>query len=1001
MFSFCRVVVLISTVAFPVFATAAEGEILFSRDVRPILSDKCFACHGPDAETVEGDLRLDQRETAVNSEGGAIVPGDVDASELVRRIFSEDADEVMPPQAAHKPLTPAERETLRRWVAEGAEYETHWAYTDLHRPVVPGTTETAGSGAVDALIDARLREEGAEPTPEADRITLIRRLSFDLTGLPPTSAEVDAFVNDTSSDAYDRLLDRLFNSKHFGERMAIYWLDLVRYADTVGYHGDQEISQSPYRDYVINAFNANMPYDQFVREQLAGDLLPEATIDQLVASGYNRLNQTTEEGGSQAKEYLAIYFADRVRNVSQVFMGATLGCAQCHDHKYDPYTSRDFYSFGAFFADIEERGVYGGGGRREPDIRVPGSNLLKQLGEIDQQIELLQAKVVPLTESLLQDQEAWEAQVRSRIAETQDIETVWIDDAQDTGGTNEGDWKFVSAPNPIYSGTKSREQSGEGRVQHFFSGAKEGIQVVEDMRFYVWVHLDPQNPPTALMLQLNSGVWDHRGVWGTDEISFGRRDESWDGYRRQGELPETGKWRRLEIAAKDVGLKVGETVSGMAFGQFGGHVFWDAAGWIIPNGLPVAVAEGLVIAPDRRTEDQAATVREHYVATAEQMVELKRRIAETRKQRRDLEATAPLTVVSRSVKPRTIRILPRGNWMDDSGEVVDPAIPAFLGSLDTGNRRATRLDLANWLCEPDNVLTSRTMVNRLWFLLFGRGICTSVDDFGGQGTYPSHPRLLNWLAVEFVESGWDIKHIMRTIVKSATYRRSSKPSVQLRNADPYNDLFARQGRFRLDAEIVRDAVLSVSGLLVDELGGRSARPYQPGGYYAQLNFPRRTYKADTGDNQYRRGVYTHWQRTFLHPMLKAFDAPSREECTAARSRSNTPLQALTLLNDPTFVEAARVFAERIMREAGSSIEERIQWTCREAISRPPEAAVAVELSRIYEQHLTHYQGDQEAAREVIAAGNAPVADDLDAAELAAWTSVARVILNLHETIMRY
>jgi len=1001
MLSYCRVVFLFSTIAFPVLATAAEPSVLFSRDVRPILTDKCFACHGPDAKTVEGDLRLDQRESATNSDGGAIVPGDADASELVRRIFSHEADEVMPPRAAHKPLTPAERETLRRWVAEGAEYEPHWAYTALRRPDFSGGSEATGSAAIDAYVDARLNEEGVEPAPEADRITLIRRLSFDLIGLPPTSEEVDAFVNDTSDDAYEKVVNRLLDSKHFGERMAIYWLDLVRYADTVGYHGDQEISQSPFRDYVINAFNANMPYDQFVREQLAGDLLPDATIDQLVASGYNRLNQTTEEGGSQAKEYLAIYFADRVRNVSQVFMGATMGCAQCHDHKYDPYTTRDFYSFGAFFADLEERGVYGGRGRREPDIRVPGAELQKQLAEVDHQIAELQAKVAPLTEILLKGQESWEAEARSRIADKQDIETVWIDDVQDTGGSNSGDWKFVSAPNPVHSGTKSRQQSGNGLVQHFFSAAKNGVKVVESTRFYVWVYIDSQNPPTSLMVQLNSDSWDHRAVWGKDDISFGRQETNWEGYRRQGELPASGQWKRLEVDANELGLKVGDTVAGMAFTQFGGQVYWDAAGWIVAEGIPPAIAEALVIAPAERTEPQSSAVREHYLSTAKPLIELNQQIDETRKQRKELEETAPLTVVSRAVKPRTIRILPRGDWMDDSGDVVEPAIPAFLGSLNTDGRRATRLDLANWLCEPDNVLTSRTMVNRLWFLMFGRGVCTSVDDFGGQGTFPSHPDLLNWLSVEFVESGWDVKHILRTIVNSDTYRRSSKPSSELRSTDPYNDLFARQGRFRLDAEIVRDSALAVSGLLIDELGGRSVRPYQPGGYYAQLNFPRRKYVADMGANQYRRGVYTHWQRTFLHPMLKAFDAPSREECTAARSRSNTPLQALALLNDPTFVEAARVFAQRIMEDGGGSVDECIQWAYREAVSRPPDPDVAVELNRIHKDHLTHYRQHTEAASELIAEGNAPVADDLDPAVLAAWTSVARVILNLHETIMRY
>jgi Protein of unknown function (DUF1553)/Protein of unknown function (DUF1549)/Planctomycete cytochrome C len=983
------------------FGFAAERPVQFNRDVRPILSDKCFACHGPDAETVEGDLRLDLREVATKSDGGAIVPGKPDASELVRRIFSADEDQLMPPSAAHKPLKPVEREMLRRWIAEGAEYQTHWAYTPLQRPTVPTVVDLKGANAIDSFVGSRLLEENIEPAPEADRVTLIRRLSFDLIGLPPTPDEVDAFVNDTTDDAYEKLVDRLLDSQHYGERMAIYWLDLVRYADTVGYHGDQDVSQSPYRDYIINAFNANMPFDQFVREQLAGDLLPDATIDQQVASGYNRLNQTTEEGGSQNKEYLAIYFADRVRNVSQVFMGATLGCAQCHDHKYDPYTSRDFYSFGAIFADIEERGVYGGRGSRPPEIRVPSAKLQQQLVTLDHEIAAQKAKLAPLRESLLTSQAEWELKTRKHIDESRSVATVWIDDAQDTGGTSSGEWNFVSNQSPVHSGSKSRRQNGTDLVQHFFIDAVKNVKVVEDTQFYVWVYLDPKNPPSAIMLQLNDGSWEHRGVWGSDDISFGRKDESWAGYRRLGDRPALGEWTRLEVNAKEVGLNVGDTVGGMAFTQFGGQVFWDDAGWITSQGLPAAVAKALVIALDDRTNEQNKMIRDHYLSTAEPLVTLNRQIEESETKRKQLAETAPLTVVSKSVTPRTIRILSRGNWMDDSGEIVKPAIPVFLGKLDTGDRRATRLDLANWLCESDNVLTSRTMANRLWFLMFGRGICTSVDDFGGQGTFPSHPDLLNWLSVELVDSGWDIKHLLRTIVTSSTYRRSSKPTPQLRSSDPYNDLFARQGRFRIAAEMVRDGALSISGLLVDELGGPSVKPYQPSGYYAQLNFPRRTYVADKGEQQYRRGVYTHWQRMFLHPMLKAFDAPSREECTSSRSRSNTPLQALTLLNDPTFVEAARAFAERIEREGGETPNERIAWAYRAAVSRDPEQEIAVELRRIYDQHLAHYGTHEDEAKQLIATGNAPIAETLKPDELAAWTSVARVILNLHETITRY
>ncbi len=854
-----------------VMDAVASEPLRFNRDIRSILADKCFACHGPDAKTVEGDLRLDLRENAIES--AAIVPGNPDESKLVQRVFSTDADELMPPTKAHKPLTDRERQRLREWIDEGAEYEAHWAYT----PVLGNeTNDPTKSTAIDRFISRRLVAAGVEPTPPADKVTLIRRLCLDLTGLTPTLAEVDAFVNDNSADSYEKLVDRLLDSSRYGERMAIYWLDLVRYADTVGYHGDQNVSQSPFRDYVIDAFNSNMPYDRFVREQLAGDLLPDATLMQRVASGYNRLNQTTEEGGSQAKEYLAIYFADRVRNVSQVFMGATLGCAQCHDHKYDPYTTRDFYSLGAFFADLEELGVYSGR-NREPMIRVPSEQQQLQLDAAEQSHAELNCKYLSLREKLLAAQAGWEAAMIARMAEVRETESEWVD---------------------------------------------------------------------------------------------------------------------------DVGLAEGSEVNGMALTQFGGLAYWDKADWTTSE-IQQEVADALLIDPAQRNETQSEAVQDYFLANAVALEELKQQLADSDLERKRIEESAPLTVVSKSVPPREIRVLPRGDWMNDSGEIVGPAIPAFLGKLETEGRRPTRLDLANWLCTPDNPLTSRTLVNRLWSLLFGRGICSSVDDLGGQGSFPSYPDLLDWLAADFVESGWDIKHMLRTIVNSDAYKRSSKPTPTLRSNDPYNDLFARQGRFRIDAEMVRDAALLVSGLLAEKVGGPSVHPYQPVDYYAQLNFPKRTYVADTGFNQYRRGVYTHWQRTFLHPMLKAFDAPSREECTASRSRSNTPLQALALLNDPTFVEAARVFAARIMTEGGSGTQQRIEWAYRSVVSRNPEAAIAGELEQLFNQHRAHYREHVQESQKLIREGTAPVNESLDAAELAAWTSVARVILNLHESIMRY
>ncbi|GAB5404893.1 MAG: PSD1 and planctomycete cytochrome C domain-containing protein [Aureliella sp.] len=980
-----------------------ERTIGFNRDIRPILSDKCFACHGPDAKTVEGDLRLDLREQAVG-DSGAIVAGEPEASELVRRILSDDPDEVMPPPSLHKPLEASEIKMLRRWISQGAEYEAHWAYTIPERSAI---AQKHPIDFIDRHIDMRLESEGVSAAEQADPVTLIRRLSLDLNGLPPTPEEVDAFLQDQSATSFDAVVDRLLQSPRYGERMAMYWLDLVRYADTVGYHGDQNVMQYPYRDYVIAAFNDNKPYDQFIKEQLAGDLLPDPSIDQLIASGYNRLNQTTEEGGSQAKEYLAIYFADRVRNASQVFMGATLGCAQCHDHKYDPFTAKDFYSFGAFFADLEERGVYSARSR-PPTLKVYSEQLRQQIDALTAQLAGLQEQHDAATGSLLEQQADWEAEQLSLVDEVDQTRAVhsWIDDAADAKKLGAKGWDFVGkdivAP---HSGTQARRQTGDGIQQHTWINKKESLTVDLSTRISTWVYLDPENPPTAIMVQVNDGQWDHRIVFGSDEISYGRRDEDWDGYRRKGDLPATGQWHKIEIAPREVGLLPGDKIDGLAFTQYGGTAYWDTTQWSNDLGVSQELLDLLSTPAAQRTEEDEKAIEQCYLAGAPSLSKLDSQIDAINKQIEQLESQVPTTVVSRSVQPRTIRILPRGNWMDDSGEIVQPAFPEFLSESTGESQRLTRLDLANWLTERDNPLPARTMVNRIWALLFGRGICSSVDDFGGQGTYPSYPALLDDLAFEFVESGWDIKHIIKLIVSSEAYKRSSRVSEELQQLDPYNDLFARQGRYRVPAEVVRDTALFASGLLVEKIGGPSVRPYQPPGYYAQLNFPRREYKPDEGDQQFRRGLYTHWQRTFLHPMLKAFDAPSREECTAARARSSTPIQSLVLLNDPSFVEAARGLAIRVAESR--ELETQLAELYRLAVSRAPSERALAILTKVYESNLEQFETSAQAASDLLSVGISPLpdewseADSHSLAKLAALTMASRTVLNLHETIMRY
>jgi hypothetical protein len=682
----------------------------------------------------------------------------------------------MPPAESNKRLTDRQKEVLQKWIAQGAEYQRHWAYEPPVKPMVP-----EGENGVDVLVRKRLAEIRLTPSPEADRRNLIRRLSSDLLGLPPSPEEVAAFVADDQPGAYERLVDRLLENPHFGERLALGWLDVVRFADTIGYHSDNPRNVWPYRDWVIASFNDNKPFDHFTIEQVAGDLLPDATVQTRVGSAFNRLLLSTEEGGAQPRDYEARMLTDRVRAIGAAWLGQTTGCAQCHDHKFDPFTTRDFYSLGAFFADIKE---------------------------------------------------------------------------------------------PIVG------------------------------------HLEDGMPVTA--------VEDEQRLRSLDDQLAAAR-------------------QTLEAAA----------------------------------GNPEAVK----------------TAREEIVRTE--------------RERKTFLDRLPKCLVSVSLeKPRTVRILPRGNWMDETGEIVQPAVPQYLPQPAQTEKPLTRLDLARWLVSRDNPLTARTVMNRLWKQFFGQGLSRVLDDLGTQGEPPRNPALLDWLACEFMDSGWDVKHMVRLIVTSRTYRQVSRISSELRSADPENREFARQNSYRLDAELVRDNAMAVAGLLSPQIGGPSVKPYQPDAYWENLNFPTRQYAADRGTAQYRRGMYTWWQRTFLHPSLLAFDAPSREECCAERSRSNIPQQAMVLLNDPTYVEASRAFATRILNEGSGSTNDRIAWAWRRALQRDPRPEEAATIEKLLEKHRQVYRNHPEAAASLLNVGSSPVTEALDKTELAAWTHVARVLLNLHESITR-
>jgi mono/diheme cytochrome c family protein len=991
----------------------------FNRHIRPILSENCFQCHGPDKNQRKGDLRLDTEQGALEDRGGyrVIVEGKPDESELLKRITRTEKAGRMPPVKTGKHLSAQQVELIRRWVAQGGKYEKHWSLIPPRRRPVPTIKGQRPDNPIDAFVRMRQELHGLRPSPETDRRTLARRLSFDLLGLPPSPEEVDAFIRDTSPQAYEKHVDRLLASQHFGERLAIYWLDVVRFADTNGIHGDNHREIAPYRDYVIDSFNANKPFDRFITEQLAGDLLPGATSEQKIGSGFNKLLMTTREGGAQAKEYLAKYSADRVRNTATALLGITLGCCECHDHKFDPFTQRDFYSFAAFFADIKDVPV-----GVQPTTRLPTAEQEKEIRRIDGHLTALHARLEGPVPGLADSQALWEADARTRL---QDGQLDWItlkpEKAVSSGKatlTVQPDLSVLSTgKNPkkdTYTVTLRTDQKGItglrlealGHPSFGNPGLSRGNGNFVLTEFEVT--LGSKGGRATRPVKIASATADYQqGGFPVAQAIDGNRATGWaiEGHAKGGD--RTAVFTLAEPIPGGPGttlivrLRHESQYAQHNIGRFRLSATTVAKPTLTAKGgLPGAVVQALKVEPGKRSPAQKQVLANWFRGIAPQLQPLRKEMAELQKQRDAILKAEPETLISLSGSPRTIRMLPRGNWLDESGPVVEPQTPASLSPLSVKDRRASRLDLARWMTSADNPLTARVFVNRLWKLFYGQGLVKTLDDFGAQGNWPTHPDLLDWLAVEFRESGWDVKHLIKLMVMSETYRQTSRPTEALVKADPYNQWLARQGRFRLDAEMVRDNALAVSGLLVQKIGGRSVKPYQPAGYWAHLNFPRREWQKDAGDAVYRRGVYTYWCRTFLHPSLLAFDAPSREECCVERARSNTPQQALVLLNDPTYVEAARALAEKIVRSGGKTSGDRIRFAFRQVLQRQPLPAESKLLTVLAERHLTDYRKDTAAAQELVKVGDRPVPQGMDLPELAAWTSVSRVLLNLHETITR-
>lgn len=1015
------------------FVSSASDEIRFNRDIRPILSDNCFQCHGPDPKTREGKMRLDDRAAAIEKE--AFVPGDVEKSELVYRIRTDDPEDLMPPAESHKKLTPRQKDLLTRWIAQGAPYEPHWSYAPIARPSVPEVAaKDWPSTPVDAFILERLEAAKIQPSPEADRRTLLRRLALDLTGLPPTPAEVGAFVRDRDPRAYEKQVERLLASPHYGERMAVPWLDAVRYADTVGYHGDQDQNVFPYRDYVIDSFNRNKRFDTFTLEQLAGDLLPDATPEQRVASGFNRLNMMTREGGAQPREYLVKYAADRVRTVSTAWLGSTMACCECHDHKFDPFSQRDFYSMAAFFDDIKQWGVYNDytytpnpdlkGWSNDhpfpPEILVTNAYLLRREAALQRRIEGLAA----VQAAALKTNEAAAADFAKWLDRSRDFLRTWTDGWQvalypavrmaDTNsptqlevksdgsvlltGKPKGNDKVIATfglqeghvaglrlellPTEVHGGSPFRDGRKQGEIKLAATLRRKDGKAV-NASFYDAQATDRR--PTYFNGHEKTGV---AGQWRT---AANPTNQTALYFPSPPLDAEEGDLLEVRIESDDIGcfrLSVTPFANDDALESGGGAELAAAlnrSGWWRSAGQRALLAKTYLLGT---AYDPTA-----YAA----LKDLRMGVLDCRR------GTAHSLISEATTNLFVSRVLPRGNWQDESGPVVEPATPHFLpGPKPPADGRLSRLDLGRWLTSRDNPLTARAFVNRLWKQFYGAGFSNQPEELGAQGEPPTHPDLLDWLASEFIESGWDVKHVVRLMVTSTAYRQSSKGRPELLEEDPNNRMVARQNARRLEAEFVRDNALAVAGLLNPEIGGPSAYPYQPAGYYANLQFPDRDYPTSDDDLQYRRGLYTHWQRAFLHPMMANFDAPAREECSVDRIVSNTPQQALTLLNDPTFVEAARVFAAKLLQNRALKTDAaRIEAAFQKALLRPIKDRERPSLLALLESQRSYYRENPEEAAKLVRVGESPAATDLKATEQAAWTAVTRVILNLGETITRY
>jgi hypothetical protein len=1019
-----------------------DAQIGFNDQIRPILSEYCFACHGPDSASRKAELRLDSRKIAIGT--GAVEPGKPDESELIARIVSDDPDEVMPPPSTGKVLNADEKRLLRKWIEAGAEWEAHWAFIRPMRPAVPEIQAEGkfATNEIDAFVLKKLGEVGLKPNERADRYTLARRAALDLSGLPPTPEMLDTFIRDSQPAAFERYVDTLLNSKHAGEHRARFWLDAARYGDTHGMHVDNYREMWPYRDWVVNAFNSNMPFDQFVVEQIAGDMLPNATLDQQIATGFNRCNITTSEGGAIPAELEVRYMVDRVETTATVFLGMTAGCAVCHDHKFDPLSQREFYQLGAFFNNSTAQVMDGNQKDTPPVITLPAD-------EFKDEWKVLNQRRAELKQQLRQ----------GRAGSDQSGEAWWSQRMKDTDHPVSSDDLLLSLPLTedtigdlkLTASTKWAEDHPAGRRGVRFDRKSQfqttlgKLRTDDPLTVSFWLRTPDKLLSTtifnntvqteekktagwkitsstqgALTFELHDGqgnkihgrlpgeealiprAWQHVCVTYSGGLSNSSVTIFVNG--RRGILRNSTEFLAEMAELPEVPLKIASSMPTGGLSDIRIFRRWVSDDevnmlanefelkWLLAND-----SKWDELKPQQRqlvTAFRAAALDEGYLSGLQELAKIQKR--------RDYiysRSSTTLVMQERNTKPRAW-VLQRGEY-DQRQEEVGAAVPAVLPPLPDGVS-ANRLALAKWLVDPAHPLTARVMVNRLWQSVFGVGLVRTSEDFGVMGERPSHPKLLDWLAVEFVESGWDINHVLKLIVTSAAYQQSGAATERKLEVDRDNRYLARGPRVRLDAEVLRDQALAVSGMLVRKMGGPTVKPYQPAGLWkvvAITGSNTRIFEKDSGESLYRRSLYTFWKRTAPPPTMAAFNAPTREQCTVRRERTNTPIQALVLLNSPQFVESARRLAESSIREC-DDVKKRAQWMFHRTLSRPATDADVEDMLAIAEELTSLFKQNPKSAGELIRTGDSLPSEGLDELEVAAWTMVANTLMNRDDFISK-